>query len=433
MNESSILAAYFGVPLVFVIALYLVRQQRKSRTASDVYGEAKAAGLLEPASLHPDIDPNLCLGCAACATACPEGKIIGVIQRKAVLVSPTSCIGHGACKEACPADAISLVFGTEKRGVEIPLLTDFETSVPGIFIAGELGGMGLIRNAIAQGTQAVEAVVQKKISANCDLDLVIVGAGPAGLSAALMAADKKLKYKVLEQDTAGGTVAHYPRGKIVMTAPAVLPIIGKFQFREASKEQLVEFWGKAMEMGKLDIRTGEPVTDIQQQNGGFLVTTPKGEYSTKAVLLCMGRRGTPRKLGVDGEDQTKVVYRLIDPDQYRGKHVLVVGGGDSALEAALACAEGGAASSTLAYRSGAFSRAKPKNRTKVDEASANGTLKVMMSTNVKHIGEKDVVMISGEEETTLPNDAVIVCAGGILPTPFLKKIGVEVEEKFGTA
>lgn len=434
MNESSILVAYFGLPLVFVIALYLMRQQSKTKAAAEIYSEAEAAGLTEPASLHPDIDPNLCLGCGACATACPEGKIIGLMHRKAVLVSPTSCIGHGACKEACPADAISLVFGTEKRGVEIPMVSsDFETTVPGIYIAGELGGMGLIRNAIAQGTQAVEAIVRRKSDAKCDLDLVIVGAGPAGLSAALMAQDKKLRYVVLEQDTAGGTVAHYPRGKIVMTAPAELPIIGKFQFREASKEALVEFWGKAMAKGELKINSSESVTDIQQKGGGFLVVTPKAEYSTKSVLLCMGRRGTPRKLGVEGEDQSKVVYRLIDPDQYRGQHVLVVGGGDSALEAALATAEGGAASTTLAYRSEAFSRAKPKNRKRVEEAAANGSMRVMMSTVTKSIGEKDVVMKGGDEETTLPNDAVIVCAGGILPTPFLKKIGVEVEEKFGTA
>lgn len=434
MSDNLLYFLLFGLPLLSFILIYSILQKRKTKKALAKIEEAKEAGLTEPASLHPDIDPNICLGCATCVTACPEGQILGLIKKKAVLVSPTSCIGHGACKEACPTDAITLVFGTERRGVEIPLVNpEFETSVPNLFIAGELGGMGLIKNAIAQGQQAVQAIAKRKQHGKNELDIIIVGAGPSGLSAALAAKEKKLRYCVLEQDTVGGTVAHYPRGKIVMTQPAKLPIVGKFQYREASKEELVKFWTEVVTTQKLKISTGQNVSAIEKTNNGFIVKTQNKEYTTQTVLLTMGRRGTPRKLGVPGEELPKVVYRLTDPEQYQGQHVLTVGGGDSALEAALAVAEQPGGSSTLIYRGDAFSRAKAKNRDRVDAAVADGSLNLHFNCNVKNITKHDVELIQGKKVFSIKNDAIIVCAGGVLPTPFLKKIGIHVEEKFGTA
>ncbi len=439
MNALLLYLLLFSLPAVLILGLILWRQARNTRAALAKLEDAKISGLTEPASLHPVIDPALCLGCGTCVAACPEGDILGLVKRKAQLVSPSSCIGHGACKEACPTNAITLVFGTERRGVEIPSLSeDFETSVPGIFIAGELGGMGLIKNAISQGQQAVAAAAKKRPqSQRADYQLIIVGAGPAGLAAALAAKQRKLKYIVLEQDTIGGTVAHYPRGKVVMTAPANLPLVGKFQFREASKEKLVEFWNSVLAREKLAIQVGARVVDIQSSNSSFNVTieTKGGQteaLTTSTVLLTMGRRGTPRKLGVPGEELSKVVYRLVDPRQYAGKNVLVVGGGDSALEAALAIADESGSKVTVSYRSDAFSRAKGKNRDAIAAAQANNVVDVLLESQVLEITDDHVRLQTSNGEISVENDAVIVCVGGILPTPFLKKIGIQVDEKFGT-
>ena len=178
--------------------------------------EADSANLREPPTLHPIIDPAKCLGCGACVNACPEGDVLGLVSGKSVLIQGANCIGHGACKSACPFDAIELVFGTAKRGVSIPALTEeFETTVPGVFVAGELGGMGLIKNAITQGVQAVSGVMRFLNSHNDKgegVDLCIVGAGPAGMAAALEAKSQGLSSIILEQaDSLGGTVANFPR------------------------------------------------------------------------------------------------------------------------------------------------------------------------------------------------------------------------------
>lgn len=434
MANSALLAAYF-VPFLAILSAYIIGRRRKEATFLALHSEAVEAGLTEPASLHPLIDATRCLGCGACTKACPEGSILGLINGKATLVEPSSCIGHGACKAACPHGAIELVFGTEHRGVELPVVgSDFQTNVPGIFIAGELGGMGLVRNAIEQGRQAVQSVRKLDgLGQPGRYDLVIVGAGPAGIAAGLAAKEAGLAYTVLEQDRLGGTIAHFPRGKIVMTRPAMLPIVGRFRFREVPKEELVAFFRSVVERAGLDVQCNVRVDDISSVSGGFAVATAAGCYSTRAVLLAIGRRGTPRRLGVAGEDQGKVVYSLADPEQYRGHHVLVVGGGDSALEAAASIAEEGGTTVTLSYRSAAFSRAKLKNRIRVDAAKRAGRLKVLLQSEVVCIGSDRVELRHEGRGAVLPNHDVIVCAGGILPTDFLKRIGIGIEVKHGTA
>ena len=428
-------ATIFYIAIMLAIwATYLVLRTRKQRAASKELQEAQEAGLLQPASLHPVIDNNSCIGCRSCISACPEQNVLGLIRDKAELINPAHCIGHGACKTACPMGAIKLVFGTAERGVDIPLVSpDFETNVPGIYIAGELGGMGLIRNAIEQGRQAMESIVKsRRKGTGKQLDILIIGAGPAGIAATLAAKEHNLRHLTIEQDSLGGTVAHFPRGKIVMTAPVTLPIVGKMNFREVSKEALLEFWTDVIDRSGIEINFSENVESISPVNGGFAVTTSKAEYSTACVLLAIGRRGTPRKLGVPGEESTKVVYRLIDPEQYRKHKVLVVGGGDSALEAAASIAEQPETHVSISYRSESFSRAKQKNRNKVADLNAAGKLDVLMSSNVKHISEKSVDIEHQGNMITIDNDAVIVCAGGVLPTPFLKKTGIQVETKYGT-
>ena len=434
MFTDSLIILYL-VPFGVVLGLYLLLRDRASHKSSAVQRAAADAGLIEPPSLHPVIDPSMCLGCGACAAACPEGDIIGLIKGKAVLVEPTHCIGHGACAKACPTDAISLVFGTERRGIDIPFVgDDFQTNVQGIYIAGELGGMGLIRNAIEQGRQAIEAIRSALPKSDSGLlDVFIVGAGPAGFAATLCAKQLGLKSTTVEQETLGGTVAHYPRGKLVMTQPVDLPIIGKVKLKDPSKERLLEFWQSVEEKSDVVMQYGERVSEITPVSGGFEIRTNKGAYQSKTVLLAIGRRGTPRKLGVPGEDASKVVYRMIDPEQYAGRRVLVVGGGDSALEAAAEIAEQPDSKVILSYRSESFSRAKQRNRERVSRLADDGAINVLMKSEVRAIAPQYVVLEKNGVQKKAPNDDVIVCAGGILPTAFLKSIGVDVETKFGAA
>jgi thioredoxin reductase (NADPH) len=429
--------ALYGLPLAVTLAVYLRRQQRIAARLRQVQEEAVSAGMTEPASLHPLIDGSKCLGCGACVKACPETphhEVLGLIDGKAVLVGPTECIGHGACKVVCPFDAITLVFGTERRGLDIPLLKpNFESNVPGIYVAGELGGMGLIKNALTQGQQALEAIAKARVKRPGALDVLIVGAGPAGLAASLAAKKLGLNYQTVEQDSLGGAVFQYPRGKLVMTAPVELPIVGKVQFRNTSKETLLKFWTDACKNNGLNIRYQERVEAIENKGGAFHIRAGTEQYVASAVLLAIGRRGTPRKLGVPGEELSKVVYRLIDPEQYRGRKVVVVGGGDSALEAAASVAELGDTSVILSYRGEAFQRAKQRNRQRVEEASGKGQLKVLLNSQVREIGPDEISLKHAGQELKVSNDAVIVSAGGILPNDFLRSIGIEVETKFGTA
>jgi thioredoxin reductase/ferredoxin len=431
MTFDATLLAYL-VPMLATWAVYARRRRGRTRHGVSQREAARDAGLLEPSSLHPVIDPSLCLGCATCAAACPETDVLGIIRGKAELVNPANCIGHGACRDACPTDAISLALGTETRGVDIPVVgADFQTRAPGIYVAGELGGMGLIRNAIEQGRQAVDAIAARPSSRRADvLDLLIVGAGPAGFAATLAARQRKLRSVTVEQETLGGTVAHYPRGKIVMTRPAELPLYGTVRLRETSKEALLELWRDVERRTRIQIRYRERVEALARDGDHWRVRTTRGEHRAACVLLAIGRRGTPRKLDVTGEEQGKVVYRLIDPEQYAGRRVLVVGGGDSALEAAASVAAAGA-SVVLSYRGDSFSRAKPANRARVEAAAGGPGLEVLLGSAVEEIAPGEVRLATRAGERTLGNDDVIVCAGGILPSEFLRACGVELETARG--
>jgi len=426
------------LPPLLILVIYFYWYRGRERKSAQTRLQAIESGLSDPASLHPIIDRNKCIGCKSCVFACPQQlghDVLGIFHGKAELLEPANCIGHGACKTVCPVGAITLVFGTQKRGVDIPQVDDhFETNIPGIYIAGELGGMGLIRNGIEQGKTAMQALSKNlPKSSNNSHQVIIVGAGPAGIAATLKAQELGLNYLTLDQESLGGTVYKYPRGKIVMTQPVDLPIAGKMHFKETTKEELLEFWKGVKDKSGIKIQYQELVAKVATRDGGFELETNRGQYSTDRVLLAIGRRGTPRKLGVPGEDLPKVVYSLIDPEQYVGNKVLIVGGGDSALEAALSIVDAGGTEVSISYRSDSFSRAKAKNRERIDNYAAASRIKLYLSSNVTGITANEVELEQEGQTVKIANEAIIVNAGGILPTGFLKDIGISVETKYGTA
>ncbi|MBL0089060.1 MAG: NAD(P)-binding domain-containing protein [Ideonella sp.] len=431
-----LLTVFYLAGGALIISLYLRRRARLGREAAKVKDESERTGLNEPPSLHPVVDPTLCFGSGACVRACPESAL-GVVNGKATLINASACIGHGACAQACPVQALSLVFGTAKRGIDIPNVTpEYETNVAGVFIAGELGGMGLIRKTAEQGRQAMGAIRRRVGKHPAPLDVVIVGAGPAGISAGLSAIHHKLRYAIVEQeDSLGGAVYHYPRHKVAMTAPVKLDVIGTMRLgTEVQKEKLLAFWNDVLAKTGLTVRFNEQFEGLEPQaDSTFKVRTSKATLHARTVLLALGRRGSPRKLDVPGEDSAKVVYRLIDPEQYAGQAVLVVGGGDSALEAAIALGEQAGGSVALSYRSDAFSRVKEKNRMKLSELQRSGRIRVLLSSTVKRIDANRVLVQTADGAEELPNDKVIVCAGGVLPTPLLQSIGIRFETKRGQA
>jgi thioredoxin reductase (NADPH) len=419
---------------IVIVIVYLRKKNRASRVAEEKVRKAKEDGLHEPVSLHPYIDVNKCIQTGACISACHEHDIIGIINGKATLINASQCIGHGACFEACPTGAISLRIGTEKRGVDLPEINPFfETNVPGIFIAGELGGMGLIRNAVEQGRKATENIA-KSIKRNLPVsyDLIIIGAGPAGISACLTAKKHGLSFLLLEQETLGGTVFTFPRKKIVMTSPMDLPLYGKVKLFETSKAELLDLWQTALNKNNISIQENSKVESITAENGIFRVATLKGElFTSESVLLAIGRRGTPRKLNIPGEMKEKVAYRLLEPELISGKDVIVVGGGDSAIESALLLADENKV--IISYRNEVFNRLKPANNDALNKATADNRLEVMFSSNLLSIEDEYVTIAFGKSGETkkIKNDLVYVFAGGELPTQFLEKAGIKITKKFG--
>lgn len=422
----------FAILLVVALWVHLRRFRRREVAARQAASQSRSAAAA-PSAQHPRIDVTHCIGCGACARACPEGDVLGVFNGKASLVNPQRCIGHGLCAEACPVGAIQIVMAPPSVSVDTPRLSEeLETTVPGLFVAGELGGLALIKNAVAQGRDCVDTLAQRLGSGaggdRAVVDVCIVGAGPAGLAAALRAHERGLSYVMIEQDDLGGSVAKYPRQKIVLTSPFELPIYGAFKKLEITKEKLLDLWAKVVRETGLRVRTGERVEHVRRDEGGriFTVETPRAGYRARNVVLAIGRRGTPNKLGIRGEERAKVMYHLVDAASYQGKRILVVGGGDSAVEAALGLALQRGNRVTLSYRRDAFSRLKKRNEDQVGDAVRRRRLELLLQSRPVEVREASVVLDVAGERRELPNDYMWVFAGGTPPGAFLERIGIAV-------
>src|SRR6266478_4258619 len=356
------------------LTLFFLRNYFKSLKERDAKARAAAEkGKLfseGPKAQHPHIDTTYCIGCATCTTVCPEGDVLAMLAGKAVIVNGYKCIGHSLCADACPVGAITMVMASPSMGADIPTLTaECETTVPNLFIVGELGGLALIKNAVNQGRDCVDVILQRFTARGTartmpDVnDIVIVGAGPAGIAASLQAIQHKLKYITIERDEIGGTVAKYPRQKLVMTSPVEFPMYGKFKKTELSKENLLAFWDKVLHRADFKVRTGQRVDDIKR-------------------------------------------------------------GGDSAVEAAMGLAHQIGNKVTLSYRSAQFSRIKERNSQRVAEAIKSGKVEVLFNSNPLEFKEEAVVIDVQGQPREIPNDYVWIFAGGTPPNDFLKKIGV---------
>jgi thioredoxin reductase/ferredoxin len=432
LNDMDTLLTYGigGLITVIFVVIYLNGLKKKEARAREAAEKGKLFSD-GPKAQHPHIDSDYCIGCGTCTSVCPEGDVLALIAGKAVIVNGHKCIGHALCADACPVGAITMVMASPSMAADMPYLTsEYETTVPNLFIVGELGGLALIKNAVSQGRDCVDVIASRQTSRAAAPvsgvhDLIVVGAGPAGISASLRAIEHKLNYLTIERDEIGGTVAKYPRQKLVMTSPVDFPMYGRFKKLQLSKENLLAFWDMILNRSDFNVSTGEKVENIEKgADGFFTVFTTNNQYRAAAVVLALGRAGEPRKLGVKGEELPKVMYRLIEADHYINKKILVVGGGDSAVEAAMGLAHQAGNQVTLCYRGERFSRIKERNAKRIEDCMKNGKVKVLLQANPVEFRPDSVVLDVNGTKQDFPNDYVWIFAGGTPPNEFLRKIGV---------
>ncbi|MGB5881463.1 MAG: NAD(P)-binding domain-containing protein [Thermoanaerobaculia bacterium] len=432
MSESTLLWSAAALLVLVVVLPYLLSFRRRIQKDRERKQEAVRLGIDRPAAQFPFVDPFRCIGCAACVDACPEGDVLGVVGGTAVVVNGLRCVGHAHCEEACPVGAIEVGLGDLKSRRDVPLLdNDLQTTAAGIYVAGELGGLALVKNAAQQGREAIGKIAQRARETGGEtdpslLDVAIVGAGPAGLSAALAAVTEGLTYRVIEkEESLGGSLLHYPRRKMVLTQPVELPPWGRLDREEYQKEKLLELFELLVTQSGLRIDFGASVTSIGRDNGVFTLHSSVGESRSRFVLLALGRRGSPRKLGVPGEELPKVMYRLMDAESYRDQRILVVGGGDSAAEAAIGLARQPSNEVTLSYRKEKLVRLKKKNLDTIEGLIAKRRIRPALSSSlVKIEPDKVLLRLNDDRIVEVANDYVFIFAGGVPPFDFLRGLGI---------
>ena len=431
MSDEALL---WGVSLAIAGAIvlhYFLSFRRRRHADRERKEEAARLGFDRPRAQFPFVDAGRCVGCGACVRACPESDVLGIVSGVATVINGLRCVGHARCQDVCPVGAIEVGLGDMKSRTDVPLMDEWqETSVPGVFVAGELTGLALVKNAVLHGRKVVERIAQRVDEEGTrgtgdTYDIAIVGAGPAGLTAAALARERGLSTVLLEQEAGlGGTIFHYPRRKLVLVQALDIPFLGQLREGEYSKEDLLERFEALSQRAHLDVRFGQKVLAVSRPNGHFAVGTATETFAARHVILALGRRGTPRKLGTPGEEQPKVVYQLADAASYQDQKVLVVGGGDSAVEATIALAEQRGNTVTLSYRRDKLVRIKKKNEERIAAALGSGRVQPLFGSQVVEILAHSVKLRVEDREIELPNDYVLVFAGGEPPFGFLKQIGV---------
>jgi thioredoxin reductase/NAD-dependent dihydropyrimidine dehydrogenase PreA subunit len=402
---------------------------------------AVRAGSHQAQLQHPVVDLSRCLGCGTCVDACPEEGVLELIHGQAVVVNGSRCVGHAACERECPVGAIKVTLANLESRRDVPALTEELEAVgtPGLFLAGEVTAHALIKTAIEQGTSVARVVAQRKSDsgqpADEMLDLCIVGAGPAGLACALEAKRNGLSFVILDQETTiGGTVAKYPRRKLVVTQPVELPLLGALPRNEYSKEELIEIWTEVAQAAELPLLGGVVFDHAERlEDGSFIVHNSAEPVRARQVCMAIGRRGTPRRLDVPGEELSKVNYSLLDAQSFSSRRLAVIGGGDSAVETALALAEQPGNEVVLSYRRENFHRIRTRNQTRLEEALAGSRLRVALMSRVVEI-TPDAIELEYEASPTEParrelleNDEVFVMVGGVAPFERLEQAGVSFD------
>jgi thioredoxin reductase len=403
---------------------------------------ARAADRRAPAKLAapvrvrlPQIDTSTCLGCYACVDACPF-DVLAIDKYLAVVERPADCCGVGTCEKACPNGSLRIAEGeilSERPRVGETLESE---DAPGVFVAGDLTGLPLIKNAIAQGVRAMNAVAEAlprgaRRAGGDVADVVVVGAGPAGLSAALRAKELGLSCVVLEQGSIAASIRSFPRDKVVFDPPLDVPVEGPLWLEQCTKEELLAQWTRITRRHGVAVREGHRVTGVAREGDVFAVTATTtgdraGVVRGRKLVLAIGRRGTPRPLdaAVAADAEGKVSYALYDARSFAGKRVLVVGLGDAAMEAASAIARQPGADVTIAYRGDGFHRGKARNVAEVKTFVAAGRIRLLFGSTVDRVEARSVTLSTPSGTETLANDAVIVLIGGVPSWDLVEAAGV---------
>ncbi|MCG8416910.1 MAG: FHA domain-containing protein [Proteobacteria bacterium] len=442
LGFASGLVAVAFAPFLLVA---LIRRSRRRRRTEAMVTRLREFPVETVKRLVHSINRDKCVGCSLCVQACPA-SVLELVNHKSTVVNFDACIQCRKCENACAFDALRM-HDADKPPPMIPMPQvdgNFETPVAGMYLIGQAAGTPQVKNASNLGTAVVYHMVRegglqpgmgRRMGAQTDV--VIVGSGPAGLSAAIACIELGLEYTVLEKqrDFSWTIRNYYHKGKPVMAEPNHIDMAGKLPHWDTVREELLQTWAEWVQHYSIDIKYNSDVTDVKKDGDVFAVTIsdtkkqPSGSVTGARVVLAIGTMGNPRKLGCPGDDLEKVANALVDPDEFRGQNILIVGGTDSAIEVVLALCEHNKV--WLSTRGARFAKVKPKNLQAIEKVIEEGKCTPLHATVVKEVGPDQVTLEykSDKRQEQIPNDHVFAMIGGHPPVKWLQSIGVPYIDK----